>query len=123
MAITGLKLNCSIDRCWTMVVEAPSGAYTQGQLTKVGDVIGVIVSAAASGVDTTLIFKAPQITVPSATVGTGGYTVGDTLYYDAANGVVTSVDNNVPCGVVIEQPATGATEVCMALDGLLDIND
>jgi len=122
MAITGLKNHAAMDRCWTNPVTAPSGGYTQGQMVKVQDVVGIIMTDADEGEDTTLLYKSPSITVPCETASTGSYADKAKVYFDAANARVTeTASGNTLCGIVIEQPATGATEVKIALDGTLGI--
>ncbi len=122
MAITGLQNHADMDRCWTNAVVAPSGGYTQGQMVMINDVVGVIMTAADAGELATFLYKSPSITVPCAIAATGSYEDKAKVYFDATNAEVNeTASGNTLCGVVVEQPATGAEEVQIALDGTLGI--
>ena len=122
MAITGLQNHASMDRCRTNAVIAPSGGYTQGQMVLINDVVGVIMTAVDAGDLVTLLYNSPLITVPCAIASTGSYEDKAKVYFDAANAEVNeTASGNTLCGVVTEQPATGAEEVTIDLDGTLGI--
>ena len=116
------KNHASLDRCRTTVITAPSGGYTQGQMIKSEDLVGVVLTKADVGEDTTLLYNSPSITVPCEAATTGDYGVGTKVYFDETEGRVTPTESpNSLCGTVQETADLGATEVKIALDGTLHL--
>jgi len=122
MAATALKLHCALERCWTKTVIAPSSlGLTAGQMQKNGNTVEVIFSTVKEGETTTAIFRAPMITLPCIIAGTGDYAVDSAVYYDESEGKLSPIaSGNTRCGIVLEQPEVGATEVYVAFDGILE---
>lgn len=123
-----LKLRCPLANTMSVTITAPTGGYTAGQMTKIGDLVGVVVEgqgengAAVLGEEVALIYKAEKIMLPCATVTTGTYTQGSKVYFDAGDGEVNqSASGNTLCGHVLEQPEIGDTEVLCELDGTLAV--
>jgi len=119
MSETALKLRCPLSECESMKIEeAPSPGYTAGQLTKVEDMVGVIVEAAKTGEEAVLIYKAPKIVVPKV-AGTGKtIAAGAKVYYKAASAAVTGDStSNTLCGRCLVAAGATDTEVEIDLNG------
>lgn len=97
-----------------LTLTAPA-AVTSGQLVKVGQIVGVAVTAAASGasveVETQGVFTLPKAAV--------AVTAGAPLYYDpaAAKLTPTSAVGVTLVGVALEAAAIGDANVTARLDG------
>lgn len=100
-------------------------AYTAGQMVKIEDTVGVMVSAAAIGSQAVLVYWAAQIVVPCVEITSGNlssFAEGCKVYFDAADAEVNvSASGNTLCGIVLEQPSTGDETVLIHLDGMLGI--
>jgi predicted RecA/RadA family phage recombinase len=116
MTETLLKLRS--DKFDSLSFTAPTGGLTAGQLYKVGDTVGVVVSTVAAGATAVLIYRCPKIVVKKR-VGTGiVFAAGAKVYYRSAGPDLTNATTgNVLCGRAIV--AAGATddEVEIDLDG------
>lgn len=87
-------------------IAAPSGGITGGTIVKVGSLIGVAVATAAEGEQVTIMLKGSYQDIPKGT-GTA-YAVGDTLYWDAANSVMTkTASGNTFAGYAYATAASG----------------
>ncbi|SIT10430.1 Predicted phage recombinase, RecA/RadA family [Roseivivax lentus] len=100
----------------TLTLTAP-GAITSGSIVQIGALIGVAAGDAASGEGLDLVtvgcFMLPK-------VSTDAVIVGDVLYFDAANGVVTTEDGtgaNDRIGVAVTAAANPSASVVVRLDG------
>ena len=122
MAITGTRLACALAETKALTLTAASPGVVAGTMAKVEDVVGFYFKAADTGDSVAFIYYAPKVVVPCAAAASGSYAVGSKVYFDAADAEVNeSSTGNTLCGVVLEQPATGAEEVLIALDGTLGI--
>lgn len=94
-----------------------SAAATSGSIVQVGALIGVAAGDAAIGEDLDLV-TVGCFTLPK--VSTDAVAVGDVLYFDAGNDVVTTDDNssaNDRIGVAITAAANPSGTVVVRLDG------
>lgn len=123
MALTGLQLRCPLSETVALTVKAPAGGAQAGALAQVGDVVGLFVTDALENERVALLIKAARAMVPSTPSPAGtGFSVGEKVYLDPVNAVVTeSGDNNVLCGIVTRDAATGDQMVEIMLDGTLGI--
>jgi len=116
MAETALKLRSPNFK--SMLVTAPSGGYTAGQMVKVQDTVGVIVEAIDATKTGSMIYNCEKIVVPK-TAGSGiTFAVGDKVYFDASAGKVTNVaSGNTLCGRANEAGAADDSEIEITLNG------
>lgn len=123
MALTGLQLRCPLSETVALTVKAPAGGAQAGALAQVGDVVGLYVTDAPENESVAFLIKAVRTMVPSTPSPAGtGYAVGEKVYFDPVNAVVTEVDsNNILCGIVARDAATGDQMVEIMLDGTLGI--
>jgi len=103
---------------------APSGGYTAGQMVKLEDTYGVIVSDADSGDLVAVAYKIERIELPCNAASTGEFALGEKVYIDTVNQII--VDSAAQSGldvigVVTKAPAAGATWVEIEFDGTLHI--
>ena len=116
------RLRCAVSETKSITVTAVSPGVTAGTMAKVEDVVGVYLEDADTGDAVAFCYYAPKIVVTSVAVGTGKFTAGSKVYFDATDKKITeSSTGNTLCGVVLETPALAAETVLIALDGTLGI--
>ena len=116
------RLRCALSETKSITVTAASPGVTAGTMAKVKDVVGVYLEDADTGDEVAFCYYAPKIVVTSVAVGTGKFTAGSKVYFDAtAKKITQSTTGNTLCGVVLETPALAAKEVLIDLDGTLGI--
>ncbi len=116
------RLRCALSETKSITVTAASPGVTAGTMAKVEDVVGVYLEDADTGDEVAFCYYAPKIVVTSVAVGTGKFTAGSKVYFDAADKEINeSSTGNTLCGVVLETPALAAETVLIALDGTLGI--
>lgn len=116
------RLRCAVSETKSITVTAASPGVTAGTMAKVEDVVGVYLEDADTGDKVAFCYYAPKIVVTSVAVGTGKFTAGSKVYFDAADEEINeSSTGNTLCGVVLETPALAAKEVLIDLDGTLGI--
>ena len=116
------RLRCAVSETKSITVTAASPGVTAGTMDKVEDVVGVYLEDADTGDEVAFCYYAPKIVVTSVAVGTGKFTAGSKVYFDAADKEINeSSTGNTLCGVVLETPALAAETVLIALDGTLGI--
>lgn len=116
------RLRCALSETKSITVTAASPGVTAGTMAKVEDVVGVYLEDADTGDEVAFCYYAPKIVVTSVAVGTGKFTAGSKVYYDAEDAEINeSSTGNTLCGVVLETPALAAETVLIALDGTLGI--
>jgi predicted RecA/RadA family phage recombinase len=116
------RLRCALSETKSITVTAASPGVTAGTMAKVKDVVGVYLEDADTGDEVAFCYYAPKIVVTSVAVGTGKFTAGSKVYFDATGKKITeSSTGNTLCGVVLETPALAAKEVLIDLDGTLGI--
>lgn len=116
------RLRCAVSETKSITVTAASPGVTAGTMAKVEDVVGVYLEDADTGDEVAFCYYAPKIVVTSVAVGTGKFTAGSKVYFNATNKKITeSNTGNTLCGVVLETPALAAETVLIALDGTLGI--
>ena len=116
------RLRCALSETKSITVTAASPGVTAGTMAKVEDVVGVYLEDADTGDEVAFCYYAPKIVVTSVAVGTGKFTAGSKVYFDATDKEINeSSTGNTLCGVVLETPALGAETVLIALDGTLGI--
>lgn len=116
------RLRCALSETKSITVTAVSPGVTAGTMAKVEDVVGVYLEDADTGDEVAFCYYAPKIVVTSVAVGTGKFTAGSKVYFDAtAKKITQSTTGNTLCGVVLETPALAAKEVLIDLDGTLGI--
>ena len=116
------RLRCALSETKSITVTAASPGVTAGTMAKVKDVVGVYLEDADTGDEVAFCYYAPKIVVTSVAVGTGKFTAGSKVYFDAtAKKITVSSTGNTLCGVVLETPALAAKEVLIDLDGTLGI--
>lgn len=121
----GLKLRTKLESAKTLsfVNTSASDAYQAGEMLVVGSTIGVLVENVGksgqvptdeypNGDEGVLVYEAEKIVLPKA-VGTGqSFSVGDAIYYDAANrNVCATSSGNTPCGRALESAGVNDDEV------------
>jgi len=116
------RLRCAVSETKSITVTAASPGVTAGTMDKVEDVVGVYLEDADTGDEVAFCYYAPKIVVTSVAVGTGKFTAGSKVYFDATDKEINeSSTGNTLCGVVLETPALAAETVLIALDGTLGI--
>lgn len=116
------RLRCALSETKSITVTAASPGVTAGTMAKVEDVVGVYLEDADTGDEVAFCYYAPKIVVTSVAVGTGKFTAGSKVYFDATDKEINeSSTGNTLCGVVLETPALAAETVLIALDGTLGI--
>jgi len=116
------RLRCAVSETKSITVTAASPGVTAGTMAKVEDVVGVYLEDADTGDEVAFCYYAPKIVVTSVAVGTGKFTAGSKVYFDATDKEINeSSTGNTLCGVVLETPAVAAETVLIALDGTLGI--
>jgi len=116
------RLRCALSETKSITVTAASPGVTAGTMAKVEDVVGVYLEDADTGDEVAFCYYAPKIVVTSVAAGTGKFTAGSKVYFDAADKEINeSSTGNTLCGVVLETPALAAETVLIALDGTLGI--
>lgn len=116
------RLRCALSETKSITVTAASPGVTAGTMAKVEDVVGVYLEDADTGDEVAFCYYAPKIVVTSVAAGTGKFTAGSKVYFDAEDKEINeSSTGNTLCGVVLETPALGAETVLIALDGTLGI--
>lgn len=116
------RLRCALSETKSITVTAASPGVTAGTMAKVEDVVGVYLEDADTGDEVAFCYYAPKIVVTSVAVGTGKFTAGSKVYFDANDAEINeSSTGNTLCGVVLETPALAAETVLIALDGTLGI--
>lgn len=96
----------------SMQLTAPVGGVVGGQLYKQGNLVGVVVNAAAEGVKFTLKLEGAFDNVPKKTGES--WNVGDMLYYDATNSnLTTTASSNTWAGYAFY--AAGSADVTGAI--------
>ena len=108
----------SPDMC-TVKVTAPSAGYSKGQITKVEDMVGVIVDDTAAAATAVMIYKCPKIVVTKRAATTGlAFSVGDKVYYRSGGPDVTPASTgNTLCGRCTVAATSLATTVEIDLNG------
>jgi len=102
----------------SVVVTAPSGGYSAGDMVAVNSLIGVIVEDAAATKDAVLIYSAERIEVPKSAGSGIVFDIGDKVYYNAtAKAVTNSAAGNTLCGRAKEATNATATTLVMDLTG------
>jgi len=116
-----LRSSTSLDPYDSIVVTAPSGGYTAGDMVKIEDVVGVVVEDALIDVEVAVVVLAAKIVVPCNTVATAAnWTVGTKVYYDSTAANVTATGSGMDlCGTVTTAGAVGDTDIEIFLDGRL----
>ena len=114
-------LRCSSEQAATMRVVAPSGGYAAEEITKVEDVVGVIVQAADAGDDAVLMYQAQKIVLPkSTTTQQNVLAAGQMVYFDAGEGAVCSESSgNSLCGMALEAAGASDDTALCHLNGML----
>ena len=89
----------------------PGGGCVAGNLTKVGDPVGVYAETKAAGQTVALVYQADAILAAKKN-GTGeSISLGAKVYYEAASGKLTGVaGSNTLCGRCLEAAAEGETQ-------------
>jgi predicted RecA/RadA family phage recombinase len=112
---SGLKLRTRLESAKTLL--ATTGAeetVSAGEMTVVGDTIGVVVEDAGTSSPFVLVYEAEKILVPKAT-GVS-IAVGGKVYFDAAEKNVTSTaTDNTLCGRALAAVASAETEALIDL--------
>lgn len=116
MTVTNLNLRSNIFA--SMVVVAPTGGYTAGDMVKVEDTVGVIAEDAVAGADAVLIYKCEKILVPK-TAGTGiAFAAGDKVYYNETDDAVTThTTSGTLCGRALVAAVAADVTVLIDLTG------
>jgi hypothetical protein len=122
---SGLKLRTKLESAKSLKFtnSATNATFAAGAMTVVGTSIGAIVENVGTsgqaandtypnGPDGVLIYEAEKIVLPKSTGTVHDFSVGDVIYYDAANKEVTTTSTgNTKCGRALEAASTSATEV------------
>jgi predicted RecA/RadA family phage recombinase len=91
---------------------APSGGWLANALVLVHDLVGLTVEAAAQGATAVVVYACEKMEVPKAA---GAVAVGEFLYFDLDNGVVTTVaGDSLPVAVCTK--AAGALDTYVECD-------
>ena len=112
---TGLKLRTKLESAKSLrATTGTNSTHSAGDMTVVGDTLGVVVEDVGTSSDFVLVYEAEKIVAPKAT-GVS-FTPGSAVYYDAANHDVTSVSTgNTKCGRALETVGTADEEVLIDL--------
>lgn len=112
---SGLKLRTKLESAKTL--RATTDATTTrsaGDMIAVGDTIGVVVEDVGTSSDFVLVYEAEKILVPKAS--DVSFSEGDVVYFDPAQGEVTSVaTSNTKCGRALEAAGTTDDEALIDL--------
>lgn len=115
--MTETKLKLRSNRWASMVVIAPTGGYTAGQIVKVEDTVGVIVETVAVGKPAVLIYECEKIVVPKVVATGVTLVVGAKVYYDGTGAVTNESSGTTLCGRVLEAAGQDDEEVLIDLKG------
>ena len=97
-------------------VTTPTAGYTAGQMTKIQQLVGVLIETTTVGEDAVLVYACEKIVVPKSTGVT--FAVGAKVYFDSAAAAITSVaSGNTLCGRALEVGASGDKELEIELLG------
>ena len=113
---SGLKLRTKLESAKTLRAtnESTTDALGAGDMIVVGATIGVVVEDADPGAEFVLVYEAEKIVAPKASGVSLG--MGDTVYFDANTGNVTSVSTgNTKCGRALEAVGTSDEEALIDL--------
>ena len=113
---TGLKLRTKLESAKTLSAtnESTTDTLDAGQMTVVGDTIGLVVEEAAPGAEFVLVYEAEKVVAPKASAAV--FAPGDAVYYDPAAGNVTDVaTSNQKCGRALEAAGTSDEEALIDL--------
>lgn len=114
---SGLKLRTKLESAKTLRAATDAEETLRaGEMTMVGDTIGVVVEDAGPESDFVLVYEAEKIVVPKAT-GTGrAFTPGATVFYDAtAKQVTNAAEGNIKCGKALTAAAEDDEEALIDL--------
>lgn len=115
--MTETKLKLRSNRFASMVVTAPSGGYTAGDMVKVQDTVGVIAETALVTKPAVLIYECEKVVVPKV-AGTGiTFAIGDKVYYDGTSAVTNVSSGSTLCGRALEAADATDDEVLVDLKG------
>jgi predicted RecA/RadA family phage recombinase len=114
---SGLKLRTKLESAKTLRAATDSTTtHSAGDMIVVGDTIGVVVEDVGTSSDFVLVYEAEKIVAPKATGAGESFSAGDVVYFDSANGVVTSVSTgNTKCGRALEVVGTSDDEALIDL--------
>lgn len=112
---SGLKLRTKLESAKTLkAVTGTASTLSAGEMTVVGDTIGVVVEDAGTSSEYVLVYEAEKIVAPKA-AGVS-LAAGDLVYYDTSSAAVTSVSTgNTKCGRALEAAGTTDEEVMIDL--------
>mgnify|MGYP000229956307 CR=1 FL=1 len=112
---SGLKLRTRLSSAKTLLgTTGAEETLAAGQMTVVGDTIGVVVEDAAESSPFVLVYEAEKVVVPKTASAT--FAVGDKVYFDATAKKATSDSvGNAECGVALEAAGTSDNEVLIDL--------
>ena len=122
---SGLKLRTKLESAKSLIFTntATNATYAAGEMTVVGSTIGAVVENVGAsgqaindsypnGPDGVLVYEAEKIVLSKETGAGMNFSVGDVIYYDAANKRVTTTSTgNAACGRALETVSTSADEV------------
>lgn len=113
MAETGLRLRTAAPSGdWrSMILTAPSGGVSKGQMAKIQNTVGFYMQDADAGVDVAFCYHAEKIEVPKLQVsGTDIFAAGQKVYFSEADAAVTATaGSNLWTGIALKA-ATAADE-------------
>jgi predicted RecA/RadA family phage recombinase len=114
---SGLKLRTKLESAKTLkATTGTSETLSAGEMTVVGNTVGVVVEDAGTSSDFVLVYEAEKIVAPKATGTSRTFSVGANVYYDSANRKVTNVaTGNSKVGKALEAAGEGDDEVLMDL--------
>ena len=116
MTATALKMRSPIYSA--VEVTAPTAGYTAGQILKIEDTVGCIVTTAALGVATVFVYSCERVIVPKAVTSGVSFVKGDKVYLLAAGGAVTNDSSGTTlCGRALEDAAVVDDELLIELKG------
>ncbi len=123
---TPYKLRCSTSLDpWASLEFTAAAIYTAGEMTRIGQTVGVIIHATAIGSTAVLNYQAAKIIVPCVAITSGNLgsmSVGDKVYFDVADKEVNpDSSGNYLCGIVLVTPSIGDETIEIHLMGALGI--
>lgn len=121
MSLSGPFFRAPIES--SIVVTAPTAKYTAGQVTKVEDVVGVIVEAAEAGASAVLVIECKNAYLPKDTTTGNTFAAGDKVYYSGGKmyNAVNKPTGAVLCGVARNAYVAADTYMEVDFDGKLGI--
>lgn len=119
MATTGFRLRCTAEQTKSARVTS-TATYTAGGIYREGRVIGIAPNDVTSGDVGVLVYQADRVIATCVAVPSGGWAVGQELFFDEANAELSHLVTAGPqVAVVVEAVIATLEEVMVEFDNNL----